>query len=374
MRVSVCRPCELGASEVARWQALQRAGGLENPFLSPQFACDVDAVSRAARVAVVYDASEIVGFLAFEQRPLRTARGIGGVLANRQAFICSPEAGVPIREVLRGAAIDAFAFHALSPPPAGLSEQSTRAVQARAIDLSEDFGSYLATARQAGGRFVKQIERNRRRLERAHPGAVRFEFATTDPTAVARVIGWKSAQYRRTGRPNPFASPPARELIARLADRNDAALSGCASLLSVNDQAVAGDLSLRSTSVLAGWVTSYDTQMATWSPGTIAMLSLIEAASSADLRTFDLGTGDALFKDRLANSTSELAQGWITRPSLATLVTRAIHSPSDWTDRYIQSHPRLQHLARRARCQYGTLRSHLTDTDHIPTGSNTTAT
>ena len=373
MRVSVCRPGELGASELARWQALQRAGGLENPFLSPQFACDVDAVTDAARVAVVHDGAAIVGFLAYEQRPLRTARGIGGVLANRQALICAPQAGISIREVLRGAGVDAFAFHALSVPAAGIDEQSMRAVEARAIDLRVGFDSYLAAARAAGGRFVKQVERNRRRLHHAHPGTVRFEFATREPAAVARVIGWKTAQYRRTGRPNPFASRAAQELIARLAQRDEQALGGCVSLLSVDGRPVAGDLSLRSTQVLAGWVTSYDMQMAKWSPGTVTMLSLIEAASRAGLSTFDLGTGEALFKERLANTATQLAQGWIARPSVAMLVTRAIHSPGDWTRRYVQSHPRARDLARRARCQYGTLRTQLASSAQISASGRPTA-
>ena len=360
MNVSVCRPSELGAREIATWHSLQRASGLDNPFLSPEFACDVDAVYPSARVAVVDDGGDIVGFLPFTSGHLRSATGIGGRLANCQAFVCSAAAGLPFGEVVRRAGISVFEFHALVPPSGAAGDLATRRVDALTIDLTGGFDHYLATARRGGGKFVKEIERKRRRLEREHPSAVRFEFATADRSPLACLLRWKSAQYRRSGRPDILSQPLVVELIERLLSRADASLSGCVSSLSVDDQLVAVDVSLRSATVFAGWLTSYDVAMAKWSPGAVSTLELIEAASGAGVRTLDLATGDEMFKQRLANSSIELASGWVGGPSVGMVLSRSAHAPTEWAHRYIVSHPPLRRYTRRALQRYGALRTHTT--------------
>jgi CelD/BcsL family acetyltransferase involved in cellulose biosynthesis len=365
VNVSVCRPSELGAGEIARWHSLQHASGLENPFLSPEFACDVDAVFTSARVAVVDDGGDIVGFLPFTSGRLRSATGIGGRLANCQAFVCAPAAELPLGEVVRGAGISMFGFHALVPPTGPAADLSTRRVDALTIDLSGGYAQYLATARHAGGKFIKEIERKGRRLEREHPGTVRFEFAAADRSSLACLLRWKSAQYRRSGRADILSRPRVVELVERLVSRTDASLSGCVSSLSVDDRLVAVDVSLRSATVFAGWLTSYDVAMAKWSPGAVATMRLIEAASAAGLRTLDLATGDETFKQRLANSSIELASGWVGVPSVGMVLSRSVHAPPEWAHRYIVSHPPLRRYTRRALQRYGAIRAHHT-TGHTP--------
>lgn len=364
MNVSVCRPSELGAREITTWHRLQLESGLENPFLSPEFACDVDAVYASARVAVVDDGGDIVGFLPFTSGRLRNATGIGGRLANCQAFICSPAAEVPLGEVVRRAGISVFGFHALVPPTGPAEDLSVRRVDALAIDLGGGYEHYLATARRDGGKFIKEIERKGRRLEREHPGAVRFEFAAADRSALACLLRWKSAQYRRSGRPDILSQPRVVELVERLVSRTDAALSGCVSALSVDDRLVAVDVSLTSATVFAGWLTSYDVATASWSPGAVATLRLIAAAAAAGLRTLDLATGDETFKQRLANRSIELASGWVGAPSVGMALSRFVHGPPEWAHRYIVSHPPLRRQTRRALQRYGALRTYTTG--HAP--------
>src|ERR1700680_1142449 len=116
MKVSVCRPSELGAPEIAAWHAFQAAGKFDSPFLFPEFARAVGEIFATARVAVVHDGADLVGFLPFTKGPLRTATGICGRFANAQAFVCSAAAPWPLEEVVRAAGIDLFEFRALVPP------------------------------------------------------------------------------------------------------------------------------------------------------------------------------------------------------------------------------------------------------------------
>ena len=358
MIVSVCRPSELGARETAAWHAWQAATGLDNPFLAPEFAREVGEVYASARVAAVEDGGELVAFLPFTQQRMRVATGIAGRLANCQALVCSPDAAVPLAEVVRRAGLSMFEFHALVPA-AGEHASRLRRVDALRIDLSDGFEAYLAGARRAGGSFVKEIERKARRLEREHPGAVRFEFAQHDDAAVATLRSWKSSQYRRTGRPDIFAQRSVCELVDRLAHCSTPSLTGGVSTLWIGERLVAADFSLRSTTTYAGWFTSYDTALARWSPGAVATLRLIDATAEHGLDTIDLATGDEEFKRRLASHSTPLCAGWLGRPCVGTAVNRAIHGPTDWAHRYIVSRPQLRRVTRRALQQYGTLRTQI---------------
>ena len=360
MKVSVCRPSELGAPEIASWHAFQAAANLENPFLSPEFARAVDEIFPTTRVAVVRDGADLVGFLPFTAGPMRTATGIGGMLANCQAYVSSAAAPWRIEEVLRAARIDLFEFHALVPTSRAPMPNTTRPVSALAIDLTAGFDEYVTTARRVGGHFFKEIERKRRRLEREHQDDVHFDFAGNDGSLVARLAGWKSAQYRRSGWPDLFSRPGVRELLELLAGSNDPAMSGCVSSLSVGEHVVALDLSLRSETVFAGWLSSYDTAMRSWSPGAVAMLRLIEAAAAAGLHTMDLATGDETYKQRLANTSIELAAGWVGRPSMGMLRRRAQHAPIEWASRFIVAHPPLRRFTHQTLERYGTLRTRMT--------------
>jgi CelD/BcsL family acetyltransferase involved in cellulose biosynthesis len=359
VKVSVCRPCELGASEIASWHAFQEAGKFDNPFLSPEFARAVGETFATARVAVVHDGADLVGFLPFTRGPLRTATGIGGRLANAQAFVCSAAAPWPLEDVVRAAGIDLFEFHALVPPSRRPIGTPMRLVNVLAIDLTAGFDQYLLAARRVGGHFVKEIERKRRRLEREHRDDVRFQFAGHGGPPLACLVRWKSAQYRRTGRRDldRFSRPGVRELVELLAGSTDAAMSGCVSSLSVGERVVAVALSLRSATVLDYWQTGYDVAMAPWSPGAVALVRLIEAAAASGLRTIELATGDEAYKQRFANTSIELATGWVGEPSLGTILRRSQHAPIEWAHRYILSHPPLRRLTRHALQRYGALRT-----------------
>lgn len=304
---------------------------------------------------MVSEGSELIGFLPFSAGRMRTATGIASRLTNCQAFVCDPAAPVPIDEVLLAAGIDLFEFHALLPPKRSSTRGRGDRVDALAIDVSEGFEHYLAGAR--AHRPVREIKRKRRRLQRDYGGELRFEFADADSGNLAQLVRWKSAQSRRTGRPDWLAWRGIPELVERLAASRAEAMTGCLSALSIGERIIALDLDLRSRTTLAGWLTSFDTELASWSPGVIMMVSLIEGAAAAGIRTIDLATGDEQFKRKLANTTVPLLRGWVGRPSVGLVVQRSRHAPAEFTHRFIVSHPTLRRVARDALRRYGKLRT-----------------
>jgi CelD/BcsL family acetyltransferase involved in cellulose biosynthesis len=357
VKVSVCHPRELGASEVETWHVLQQRWGFENPFFSPEFARAIGEVQASARVAVVYDGADLVGFLPFSARHLRSATSLAGTITNCQALVCSPVLQIPLAEVVRAAGLSMFEFHALVPTSRPLPASSTRPVDASAVDLGRGWDAFRAGARRH--RWFREIERKRRRLDREHAGEVAFTFGEHDGTIIGRLLAWKAAQLRRSGRHEWLLQPGMSELVERLATAAEPAMRGCVSSLCIGGRLVAADLSLRSTGTLAGWLMCYDTDFGPWSPGAVLLWCLVEAAAHAGIRTIDLATGDERYKRAFTNATVELRRGWVGGASLGTFARRLRRAPVDAAHRYIVARPALRCLARDSLRRYGWVRTRL---------------
>jgi CelD/BcsL family acetyltransferase involved in cellulose biosynthesis len=353
MKVTVCRPTELGPAELDAWHAFQRMRGLTNPFLSPEFASAVDAVYPDARVAVVEDGQTLVGFLPYMARPFRTATAIGGDMSNVQAFVHAD--GVwPISAVVRAARLNLIELHSLVASQVS-GARGVHPTQSFVIDVSDGFPAYVTQARLSGGSFVKEAIRKQRRLERQDPDS-RFEIDVDDPHAIEMLCAWKSAQYRRTGQRDRIARPGVRELVERIACASGEGLRGCVSVLRSEGRLVSVGLALRSETTLAGWLSAYDVAAASASPGVVRWLHLIEAASNDGVIQIDLSTGEMEYKRRLSNALVELASCWVGRPSLGCLVGRAAHGPPELARRFVVSRPRAGGLVNTARLRIGSLR------------------
>src|SRR6202012_4619357 len=91
MQISVVRPKELGEREISAWHAMQtKTSSLTIPFLSPEFTIAVGDFQPDARVAVLEEGPEIVGFFPFEHRRLGVGAAIGMGLSDCQGLVYSP--------------------------------------------------------------------------------------------------------------------------------------------------------------------------------------------------------------------------------------------------------------------------------------------
>ncbi len=151
MRVSVLTPQELGPDHVSRWHELQRADSrLQSPFLSPEFARAVGQVRPEARVAVLEDGSEVVGFFPFERRRLGAGRPIGSGVSDCQAVVCRPDWQWDARELLRGCGLAALSFDNLVATQTPLSPYHRRLHSSPVIDLRDGFAAYVDERRRLG--------------------------------------------------------------------------------------------------------------------------------------------------------------------------------------------------------------------------------
>jgi CelD/BcsL family acetyltransferase involved in cellulose biosynthesis len=351
MKTTVRLPRDLGIRELDWWREIcARRPDFDNPFLTPGFTLAVGRARPAARVAVVEEGGRIVALFPFERRPLGLAVPIGAGLSDCQAIICEPDARLDIGALLAGCGIAAWRFDHLvatqrAVAPAAVIHDSAL------IDVSAGFDAYLA----GKGRQFRKVFKSERKLA-AEVGAVRFEFGVSDDDALGRMMGWKSEQYRRTGRPDRFADRATVALVRDLATASGPDLWGTLTTLHAGDRLVAVDFSLRSRTTLAGWFSSYDRELSRFSPGSIRRLRSIEAASLAGLLRYELGKGEEDYKSDLKTDDRLVCEGWVVRPVPLGYLRRAMSMPQEMALDVVLRHPRLRVAARETLERLGSAR------------------
>ncbi|CAM5688905.1 GNAT family N-acetyltransferase [Streptomyces hirsutus] len=123
-------------------------------------------------------------------------------------------------------------------------------------------------------------------------------FDERDPAALRALIGWKSAQYRRTGRRDRFAQEWITRLVGRLAGTGAPECSGHAVRPVRRGPSRRGPLGLRSASVLACWFPASTPEFAKFSPGLVLHLRMAEAAAGEGIGLPTWAAGQAESRTR----------------------------------------------------------------------------
>jgi CelD/BcsL family acetyltransferase involved in cellulose biosynthesis len=352
MKTTVCRPEDLGRAELDRWREIRsRQPDLDSPFLAPEFMLAASRARPEARVAVVEDGQRIVAFFPFERHALGLGVPIGAGLSDCQAIICEPGFDLDTPHLLAECGLVAWHFDNLVGTQRAMVAPSSSECSSAVVDVAISFDDYLAH----DGRHSRTVFQKERKLGR-EIGPVRFGFGVDDDEALCRLISWKSEQYRRTGRPDRFASRATVQLIRELAQTSGPDLSGTLVTLRAGDRLVAVEFSLRSETTLAGWFPSYDPELRRYSPGAIRTLRTIEAAGLAGLQRYDLGKGTEDYKRALKTGDLLVCEGWVVRPVVAGYVRRAMSMPRELALDVVLRHPRLRRAARVALERVGSAR------------------
>ena len=214
MQISVARPGELGPPEIAAWQSMQRkTESLANPFLCPEFAVAVDRVRADARVAVLTDGPDIVGFFPFQRRRLGVGVPIGSGLNDCQGVIHAPDVRWHLGELLRACGLSVWQFDCLVEDQWPFEASTVTVAPSPVIDITDGFETYQENLRAKSPQFCKDLARRTRKLEReAGRAGVRcglrrrrgtalpdaLEIGTVPPHGVDRLL--RPTVARRAGR------------------------------------------------------------------------------------------------------------------------------------------------------------------------------
>jgi CelD/BcsL family acetyltransferase involved in cellulose biosynthesis len=355
MRVTLVHPRELGESEISRWQALQEADpAFDNPFLSPEFTTSVGALREHVRVAVMEDSSGPVGFFPFERHALGVGRPVAAGLTDAQGLVYAADLEIDPVRLIRACGLRVFEFdHLMAGQP--LEASPVRRFPSPIIDLRDGHDAYTAHLRANSAKTYKSTLAKARRLGR-DAGPVRHEYASAALGPLRTLLGWKTGQYRRTGRPDRFAHRWIRELVERLLAIRSGGFAGVLDMVYAGERPVAGHFGLRTRTTLVGWFPAYDPDYARYSPGLIHHLALAEAAAGDGIAVINLGRGEKEYKDKLKNGSYQVSEGRIARPGAAAGLHWVLRVPVRRTRAAVLAHPLLHRAADRTFKAVGRMR------------------
>ncbi|GAA1300429.1 hypothetical protein Psi02_21180 [Planotetraspora silvatica] len=353
MNITVVRPGELGDAEIAAWRALQRADLLlDNPFLSPDFALAVDRYRDNVHVAVISSATGVVGVFPFQRQALGVGLPVGAGFNDAQGLVGAADLRVDAGELLRACGLAVWEFdHLLAGQ---FTEFHTERQRSPIIDLGGGFDDYVALIRSRSTSTYKTVAYRERKLGR-DVGQIRHVFDSRDPGDLRALLSWKSAQYRETGQRDLFADPRFTELVERLHQEPGEGVRGALSMLYAGDQPIAGHFGLVSETVLCQWFPAYDKEFGRYSPGLVQHLGMAREAAERGVRHIHLGKSQATYKDFLANTETQVAEGRVSRPSVGATLHWAKSVPAGRIKDTLRKSDALRSGVRRARILRGRL-------------------
>ncbi|QKW26819.1 GNAT family N-acetyltransferase [Streptomyces seoulensis] len=362
MDVSVYRPGELSAADRAVWTAWQSkahlhgAAELANPFLAPEFALAVGRCRRGVRIAVVREGGEPVAFFPFQRSAGGVGRAVGLGVSDCQGVVHRPGFTWDARALLRACGLAVWEFDHLVTGQRPFEAEAAGAFPSPVLDLDRGYDAYLRELRVRSPKFTRTTLAKDRRLGR-DAGPVTYVHDERDPAALATLMTWKSAQYRRTGRSDRFAHAWITALVTRLFHTRSAPFAGVLSVLYAGGEPVAAHFGLRTERVLACWFPAYDPAYAKYSPGLVLHLRMAEAAAADGIAYLDLGRGQKEYKDSLKTRELSVSEGWVTRRHPVAFGHRARRAPVRALRNAVQSRPELFQPADRLLKKMGQIRS-----------------
>ncbi|MFJ9552045.1 GNAT family N-acetyltransferase [Streptomyces erythrochromogenes] len=355
-RIDVIRPAELSSADLELWDELRATTAPEaNPFMSPDFCQAVGRVRPGARVAVVRQDGDPVGFFPFERSRWGRGRAVGLGVSDCQGAVLRPGTVVDPHELLRASSLSVWEFNHLESGQDLFLPFATGRFASPVIDLSGGYAGYESLLRAGSRTFLKAARAQERRLAR-QAGPLRFVFDERNPAVLRTLMSWKSAQYRRTGRRDRFSQEWINNLVRLLANHRSPSCSGLLSVLYAGGRPVAAHFGLRSRTVLSCWFPAYDRDFATFSPGRVHYLRMIEAAAAAGIGMLDLGRGDAPYKDSLKTRELIVYEGAVLRAGAGASLHWLSHEPSRAVRGFVRGRPHLKAAALRTLAAVGRMR------------------
>ena len=330
----------------------RKTESLASPFLCPEFAVAVDKFCPNARVAVLADGPDIVGFFPFQRRRLGVGVPIGYGINDCQGLIHAPGVEWDLPELFRACKLSVWHFDQLVEGQRPFERYATAVAPSPVIDLTAGFAAYQEKLRARSPKFCKNLARGTRKLER-EAGELRFMVDSRDLAVLRALMRWKSDQYHRTGGIDIFERPWIVDVVDHLFSTHSEQFGGLLSVLYAGGAPVAAHFGPRSGHVLALWLPAYDTRFSRQSPGLIQHLRLAEETAALDIHLINLGRGAEPYKQTLKTHDLFVSEGMAAPAPLLATAHRARISAVRWLGPRIRKHPQLFRAADRLLRHYG---------------------
>jgi CelD/BcsL family acetyltransferase involved in cellulose biosynthesis len=331
--IEVLNPTSLAAMHWQRWSEIQAAEpALESPYFRPEFTQAVAKVRRDVEVAVMFDGSEAVGFFPFQRGTLNIGKPVGGKLSDYHGVIARGTTSIDATELLRGCRLAGWDFDHLITTQQSFEPFVMARGESHYLDLSQGYDAYVAQRKAAGSGEIKEIGRKLRKCEREQ-GEITFELDCDDESVLDLLMQWKSTQLQQNGLSDIFAFPWTTTLLRNIHRHWNEKFSGLLTVLRLNGRPISILFSLRAAGVVHGWIFAYDKELAPYSPGSILLLKMAEAAQQHGIGKIDLGKGTERYKLSMASAATPVWEGTVGQASPALWLRSSWRSARDWVSR-----------------------------------------
>ena len=329
MQIELLKPSSL-AGHWLRWKEIQAAEpAFESPYFHPEFSQAVARVRRDVEVAVIKERGEAVGFFPFQRGPLNIGKPVGGKMSDYHGVIARSGTEIDAAELLQGCRLAGWDFdHLVTTHPSFVQFVAARG-ESPYLDLSQGYEAYVAERKASGSGEIKEIGRKLRKCEREQ-GAVTFEMASGDEEVLDLLMQWKSTQLEQNGLTDIFAFPWTKALLKGIHRNGDETFGGLLTVLRLNGKPISILFSLRAAAVVHGWIFAYDRELAPYSPGSILLLKMAEAAQQHGIGKIDLGKGTERYKLSMASAATPVWEGTVGRSSPALWLRSSWRTTRDW--------------------------------------------
>ncbi|MFE9503384.1 GNAT family N-acetyltransferase [Streptomyces anthocyanicus] len=346
------------SADADRWNELQTTTSsvaTANPFMSARFTQAVGRVRPDTRVAVLHQQGARMGYFPFHRGPWGQGSAVALGVSDRQGAVLHPQARLSPQDLMHACSLSAWEFNHLGSDQPLFLPWATDGFASPVIDLTRGFDAYEAHLRTQARGFLKAARAQERRMQR-HMGPMRFVYAEHEPRVLRTLLAWKSAHYRRTGRRDPFKQPWINQLMHLLSTSTTPECAGILSVLYAGDRPVAAHFGLRSRTVLSCWFPSYDRTLATFSPGRVLYLRMIEAAAASGIQLVDFGRGNAAYKNSFKTGDLTVHEGVLRTVGPGAALHWLRREPVQAARRLVRGHPAMKAVALRALGAAGAMR------------------
>jgi CelD/BcsL family acetyltransferase involved in cellulose biosynthesis len=330
LKSQIVRPRDLSAMEVDLWESFCRAdASLHHPFFSSAFARAVDRVRPDVFVAVLRDRDRTVGFFPFQfSRPIamamRAAERVGGLLSDRCGLIADQSLRLPSSQLLGLSRLRSFSYAYMPTEQLHHGFAADRLTIGQHVRLSGDSASFWTALKTSSRKFVTQLERKERVLER-ELGPLRMMFEADPMAELPRLIEQKRAQYRRTGVDDVLTAPWTHELFLELHRTANRDCRVAVSTLYAGDTWLATHLGIMSEDVFHHWFPVHNPDWHRCSPGHILTKHLLFSAFAAGISWFDFG-GYCSYKGFFRPEQYHMYAGFLPGPGIGGRANQALQS------------------------------------------------
>lgn len=305
------------------WQGIQLASSeLQHPMASAAFMLMVARHRSDVRFGVIWSGSEPVGFFPFQRQPNGVGHPVGFRLNDYQVGIFAPDTSIDSAWMLKRSGLSVWHFDHLVSSQRCFASGHFLLEDSPYIDLSQGMEAYVVSI--SGRARWKSNIRNQERMAR-DLGPIRFEFQSADEAAFRSLLDWKTAQIQRHGRRCVFEWPWVTKTLEGLRTSLDPHCTGVLSALYAGDRLTAVHFGLRSDEILHWWITAYDHEFRSYSPGALLLVRVIEEAARLGIRRIDLGKGAEPYKEKLQSGATPLATGVVCSADWRRLFHKTAH-------------------------------------------------